>query len=814
MLPTDKIKSYRYPGVRPFSTYDSDIFFGRETDMNSLYKLIMLEKIVVLFGKSGHGKSSLINAGLIPKLNSKNHSDRSHYHPIEIRIGKVSGQNVTIIQKLKLKLDEQFQDLPEWDFLDNFQEAPVLWNNFKKKQTNYRRKFILIFDQFEQFFSYSAREQEAFRWELAELLFNEVPQAIREKIDEISNEQYALISSKLDIKVLFSIRADRLSLLHSMKDALPSILHNRFEIKALTIAQAKDAIILPALKQDNKFITHAFSYDTPSIEIILKELSTIQGNDSDSIEAFHLQIICQACESKIEEKLQANIIDTEINLEDLPEFKNLYQEYYIRQIEKLPPDLRMGAHLLLEEGLIFEDEQTGECHRLSVDANILRREFTHLGVQDNTLNLLENNFLIRREANTVGGFSYEISHDTLMVPIIKVKEERKIQEELQSQISAIKEQALKKSAGRKRRQITLLTCTFLLALMLLIWNWKAIYFLYLSNFNQGTKPVVRLEQKLNNITNDLKTQISIDARKINYDPSIGNWTASQIMTGLKDDLSDSIKGNFFKQTSKSIADASCCCWSESANQNDIRASGWIVSAIGTLKLTPKYPCNIINFLLDNQLDDGSWSMLRINKSLTQYSSTYATCHVLRALHNSLPNIPDPSLRSKIHSSIRKGSNWLLNNAEVATRPLWDDYPKNKTFEGQISKSLSGLAIHTLNLLGYASPDLNKKWLRTLETSQSMEEIYYKETSDMFYTFSFSGAELRDLTRHLIIPWQIIGTIDAYKDGNAFEKTKANIWIDNVISQLDADKIRRNPTFIKAEIYISLRYLQHKDYSFK
>ncbi len=61
----DDNRSYRYPGVQPFKTNESDIFFGRDDDKTKLYNLLMLEKLVVLFGKSGHGKSSLINAGII-----------------------------------------------------------------------------------------------------------------------------------------------------------------------------------------------------------------------------------------------------------------------------------------------------------------------------------------------------------------------------------------------------------------------------------------------------------------------------------------------------------------------------------------------------------------------------------------------------------------------------------------------------------------------------------------------------------------------------------------------------------------------------
>ena len=60
----------RYPGIRPFERKDQAIFFGRDTDIEHLSRIISLEKFVVLNGKSGLGKSSLLNAGVIPELES------------------------------------------------------------------------------------------------------------------------------------------------------------------------------------------------------------------------------------------------------------------------------------------------------------------------------------------------------------------------------------------------------------------------------------------------------------------------------------------------------------------------------------------------------------------------------------------------------------------------------------------------------------------------------------------------------------------------------------------------------------------------
>ncbi|MBK8429294.1 MAG: hypothetical protein IPL27_26570 [Lewinellaceae bacterium] len=53
-------------GVKTLEAANRAIFFGRDEDIEGLFNLILSQKLVVLFGKSGYGKSSLLNAGVLP----------------------------------------------------------------------------------------------------------------------------------------------------------------------------------------------------------------------------------------------------------------------------------------------------------------------------------------------------------------------------------------------------------------------------------------------------------------------------------------------------------------------------------------------------------------------------------------------------------------------------------------------------------------------------------------------------------------------------------------------------------------------------
>jgi len=57
-----------FPGLRPFKTEERFLYFGREGQSEAILRRLTDNRLVVLVGPSGSGKSSLINAGLLPYL--------------------------------------------------------------------------------------------------------------------------------------------------------------------------------------------------------------------------------------------------------------------------------------------------------------------------------------------------------------------------------------------------------------------------------------------------------------------------------------------------------------------------------------------------------------------------------------------------------------------------------------------------------------------------------------------------------------------------------------------------------------------------
>ena len=117
---------------------------GRKIDVDELLARIGRtdKKIIVIHGQSGVGKSSLVNAGLIPALENKAIGFQDNL-PVTIRV-----YNSWFTELAKELLDVLPENLKSEDLKLDTQEKFVL----KLVEIEKYRRTVLIFDQFEEFF--------------------------------------------------------------------------------------------------------------------------------------------------------------------------------------------------------------------------------------------------------------------------------------------------------------------------------------------------------------------------------------------------------------------------------------------------------------------------------------------------------------------------------------------------------------------------------------------------------------------------------------------------------------------------------------
>src|SRR5437868_11719343 len=80
-----------YPGLASFADRmeDRTLFFGREKESRSLLEMVLAENLVLLFARSGIGKTSLINAGILEELR------KNSFFPVVVRLTHDSDRGPT-----------------------------------------------------------------------------------------------------------------------------------------------------------------------------------------------------------------------------------------------------------------------------------------------------------------------------------------------------------------------------------------------------------------------------------------------------------------------------------------------------------------------------------------------------------------------------------------------------------------------------------------------------------------------------------------------------------------------------------------------
>jgi hypothetical protein len=384
------IKKNRYPGIHSFTNAERGEFFGRERETKELYRLLLLNPVVVLFGKSGTGKTSLLQAGVAPLLHER------LLEPLKLRLNDTA-------KPIRRQIWEQFNS---GDYLpvgtpDNLTLAE-LCARFDSSLGGEALSPVLLLDQFEELFTLypDHSEQRAdFIAQLAELLQRQDESAPR-------------------VRVVISIRSDFLYLLDRLSVRIPAILRCRYELRALDEDNARRAITAPATLMGD-YASQPFIFNTEALETALDGLSGQSDTGSTGgreVEAFLLQQFCRRIEQRlIGEQAPAGFSVTPDYFGGAQGISGMLDEFYAEVLAKFPDAFtRRRVQQLVEEKLISGERRIiGERDALCND----------LRLSPDDLEQLSDERLLRHEPRG-GSLYYEISHDTLLGPIMKSRKAR------------------------------------------------------------------------------------------------------------------------------------------------------------------------------------------------------------------------------------------------------------------------------------------------------------------------------------------------------------------------------------------------------
>jgi hypothetical protein len=288
-----------YKFLDPYGIDDTRFFFGRERETRTLLADVLVSRLVVLFARTGTGKTSLINAGVRPRL------DQLGYRTIFVRV-------------LQDPTRSAREEIAKVAGVPRLPRAP-LSNQLAWLARKLEAPIVVFFDQFEEFFVY---------------LMAEAPEEARSFIDQV-----ARVQESRDVHLVFSLREEFFVDLDAFRDEIPTIFHNdsNLRLRWFEPDQAREAIVGPAREA---------GVDGDEDLDELAGRITVDLQEGGRIEPARLQIVCSTLWREGRgERMQAADYDqlggaAQIVARRLEEDVNHLDNDQLRLFERLLPELR------------------------------------------------------------------------------------------------------------------------------------------------------------------------------------------------------------------------------------------------------------------------------------------------------------------------------------------------------------------------------------------------------------------------------------------------------------------------------------------
>ena len=238
-------------GLDPFTEEVREYFFGRDDEVRDLFQRVVHKPLTVFFGRSGLGKTSLLQAALVPRLRD------AGFLPIVLRLDYAEGAAPLLQQFVDALIAALKPVLPGLDAsLTRLPADPSLtWLLFHDPVcgliSQEAPRPVVLLDQFEEIFTLGQafpEHQKAtaeFLEVLADLVENRVPESLRDQLEADDALADRLDYAARPAKVLLSLREDFLHQLERYRGRMPALMDNRFELRLLTGLQALKAVIEP-----------------------------------------------------------------------------------------------------------------------------------------------------------------------------------------------------------------------------------------------------------------------------------------------------------------------------------------------------------------------------------------------------------------------------------------------------------------------------------------------------------------------------------------------------------------------------------------
>jgi WD40 repeat protein len=376
------------PFVGPRPILPGEPLFGRDREVSALRNLLVAERIVALYSPSGAGKTSLVQAGLVPKMQESDF----HVLPV-IRVnqppiaGNGSGPNRYLESALR-SLDEPLSGGEQRGAADLADLRLAEYLAKRQKSADAPETDLLIFDQFEEILTLDPTDKET-----KTEFFTQLAEALR------GDDRWAL----------FSFREDHLAGLEPFLPFIPTRLTTSFRLEFLSREAAVLAIQATAG-------TGGVDFTKEAAEQLVTDLSRVRVQQPDrsieerpgpDVEPVQLQVVCHRLWNQLSDdrnQIDLALVKAQGDVSDA--LGGFYAESVaaVAQRTGLPErDLRawFDEHLITKQG---------------IRGQVLWESTQSTGLSDEAIRELINLHLVRAELRR-GATWLELAHDRLIDPV-------------------------------------------------------------------------------------------------------------------------------------------------------------------------------------------------------------------------------------------------------------------------------------------------------------------------------------------------------------------------------------------------------------
>ncbi len=394
-----EVRKNPFTGPKPLER--GSTLYGRDTELNDLLDMLFAERILVLHSPSGAGKSSLLNAGLIPELISEEEGGFAEDGGFDVlpvlRVNRLlppepgeerrEGFN-RFSTSAALCLEEQLpaeERLPLAE-LDGMTLAAYL--DRRREARGEKRPELLIFDQFEEALTLDRSDTGA-----KVAFFKQLGQSLR------ARHRYVIIA----------IREDYLAALAPYKLKLPTGLRNAFRLDLLGHEGAMEAVKGPAQEAGVPFAEEAARQLVDDLRRVteMDEEGETRETLGLHVEPVQLQVVCH----ELFRDLPGETKSIELSLlKEVGDVDQALAGYYTAEVEAA------AAAAAIKERHVRDWVEGRLISEAGIRVQVLRADEKSQGLPHAAIESLVDAHLVRAESHR-GAIWYELTHDRLVGPV-------------------------------------------------------------------------------------------------------------------------------------------------------------------------------------------------------------------------------------------------------------------------------------------------------------------------------------------------------------------------------------------------------------